>query len=742
VSATPAAAQSAPDNQRPVLTIPKLGAPPRLEDFLDMQPTEDAAHGMVKVDRFVQRSPDDGQPERMKTVAYLGYTDDALHVVYLAFDPTPSEIRAHLIRREDVFAVNDDEVELRLDTFGDGRQSYYFVSNPLGVQLDASWPEFEGKYDQSFDLVWHSRGQRTSDGFVVEMAIPFKTLRFPAGEQQTWGVYVGRWIPRTGEWTFWPPISNRQQSYLAQMARVEGIRPASRPSRIQLIPYASSRAFKVLDTGSPGFIRDRIDPRAGIDAKAVIRNSLVVDATLNPDFSQVESDSPQITVNQRFEVFFPEKRPFFLENAGFFQTPVNLLFTRRIADPQVGAKLTGKAGPWTVGMLVADDEAPGKRVAAGAPARGDRAWAGVGRVSRSVRRGATVGGIVTRRTFSDRENVVGGVDGRWQIDGVWSAEGQLAASRLTAETNAADGRGSAYIASLSRTGRTVTSRTVMEGRSPDFVTALGFVPRVDVHQASHSQTLTFRPAKTLSDWGPTVLAERAWAFDGTPLDWRIRPSMAFSFERSTSATAFAEASHVTLRPGDAPNLARDTEFRPDTWGFDISTSPKPAWSASAALTFGRAINFEPPPGVPPDIGDYADARVTIGLRPFTPLRIENTWLQTALNVSNRRAFSTAIIRSQWSWQFTREWSLRFIGQYESTSADSTLSALTPRRNLNGDVLITRLLNPWTALYVGYNGNAQNVALAESDGVRLLRRTRALDLDGWQLFVKWSHLLQW
>jgi hypothetical protein len=148
VSVAPAYAQSAPGSQRPVLTIPKLAAPPRFEDFLDMRATEDMAHGMVKVDRFVQRWPDDGQPERMKTVAYLGYTDDALHVVYLAFDPKPSEIRAHLIRREDVFAVNDDEVELRLDTFGDGRQSYYFVCNPLGVQLDASWPEFAGKYDQ------------------------------------------------------------------------------------------------------------------------------------------------------------------------------------------------------------------------------------------------------------------------------------------------------------------------------------------------------------------------------------------------------------------------------------------------------------------------------------------------------------------------------------------------------------------------------------------------------------------
>jgi hypothetical protein len=529
------------------------------------------------------------------------------------------------------------------------------------------------------------------------------------------------------------------------MARLDGIRDVSRARGVQLIPYASSRAFRAIDSRNaegPDFVRDRLDPRVGIDAKAVIHNALVVDATLNPDFSQVESDSPQITANQRFEVFFPEKRPFFLENAGFFQTPVNLLFTRRIADPQVGAKLTGKASSWTVGMLVADDEAPGKRVALDDFASGHRAWVGVGRISRSVVRSATIGGLVTRRTFAGRENVVAAVDGRWQVSGVWSAEGQLAGSRLAAARPGPVSRGSAYLAAVSRTGRTVSSRTAFEGRSDDFATDLGFVPRIDVHQASHSQTFTSRPAKTLSDWGPTVLAERTWAFDGTPLDWRVRPSAAFTFERATSATAFAEASHVTLRPGDAPNVVSNTDLRPDTWGFDVSTSPKPAWSASATLTFGRAINFTPPPGVPPDTGDYTDARITVGLRPFTSVRIENTWLQTTLDLEGQRAFRTAIGRTQWSWQFTREWSLRLIGQYESTHTDPGLSTLTPRRNLNGDVLLTRLLNPWTALYVGYNGNAQNLALVDVGGTRSLRRTQSLGLDGWQVFVKWSHLLQW
>jgi len=743
---SPAFGQNPETRERPVLTIPKLLAPPDFADFADMQPSAGSVASMARVDGFVQRWPDDGQPERIKTVAYLGYTDDALHVVYLAYDPSPSQLRAHLIRREDVFAINDDEVELRIDTFGDRRQSYYFVSNPLGVQLDAAWPEFEGQYDQSFDLVWHSRGLRTAGGFVVWMAIPFRSLRFNPGDVQHWGIYLGRWIPRTGEWNFWPPISNRQQSYLQQMARLEGIRGISRGSGIQVIPYAASRAFKAIDTrraGGPAFTRDDFEPRVGVDVKAVLRNALVVDATANPDFSQVESDAPQITANQRFEVFFPEKRPFFLENAGLFQTPINLLFTRRIADPQVGARVTGKIGGWTVGALAADDEAPGKRAGFSDPLLGARAWNGVARISRSLFGQATVGAMFTERALEGRNNTVAGVDARVRFGRVWTADGQYAVSRLARAESADADDGSAYLIALSRNGRTVTSRTELDGRSERFATELGFVPRIDVHEASHSLTYTFRPAATLTDWGPTLLLERAWAHDGTPLDWRARPSLDFNFQRSTSFGGFIDASHVTLRPGDGPNVAGNLALRPATWGVNASTSPRPAWSASIAVARGEAINFAPADGRAPGMGDLASAQVSVAVRPLTPLRIENTWLRTTLDMANRRAFGTDIVRTQWAWQFTREWSVRFIAQYDDTRTDPARSSVAPRRNLNTDLLLTRLINPWTALYAGYNINAQNLALIESErDERILRRTTALAPDGWQVFVKWSHLLRW
>jgi hypothetical protein len=738
-----AGAQTAARPSPPTLVIPRIESAPRLDGFITMRPTDEAVGGMTRVDNFTQRWPDDGKPERFRTVAYLGYTDDALHIVYLAFDPDPAALRAHMLRREDVFAVNDDEVEVRIDTYGDRRQSYYLVANPLGVQLDAAWPEVGGQYDESFDLVWQSRGQRTAEGFVVAMTIPFQSLRFTPADDQVWGIYLGRWMPRTGEWTFWPPISIRQQSFLSQMARLEGIRNVSRGRGIQLIPYASFRAFRALDRrdpSRPSFARDLADPAAGLDAKFIVRDSLVVDATVNPDFSQIESDAPQITTNQRFEVFFPEKRPFFLENAGFLQTPINLMFTRRIADPQLGGKLSGRAGAWSVGALVTDDEAPGKQVRQDDPFSGSRAWVGAARVGRNAFGQSNIGGIVTHRDAPGRRNTVSGLDTRLRFARLWTADGQFAMSRL--ETDAANDTGSAYYAALSRNARTLTTRTLIEGRSSDFATDLGFVPRVGVHTVTQTMNYTLRPAKTVNDWGPSLIAERTWAFDGTPLDWRVRPGLSMNMRRSTSFTAYKEASHVTLRPGDALNVRAPITFRPDTWAITASSSPRPQFGAAFEMTAGKAVNFNPAGALAPDLGAYTRTRLSLSVRPMTQVRIENTWLRAALDTSGEPAFVSNIVRTQWAWQFTREWSVRFIGQYDAVDTDATRSSLAPRRNLNADVLLTRLINPWTALYAGYNGNGQNLELLDNGTNTSLRRTATLRRDGWQVFVKWSHLLRW
>jgi len=180
----------------------------------------------------------------------------------------------------------------------------------------------------------------TPKGYVVLFSIPFKSLRFPPGDSQEWGLFLYRAVPRKNEAGFWPECSSRFATRWPQAAVVDGLERVSPGRNLQGLPYVASRAFATRE------IDRQAEAAIGFDGKAVLKDSIVVDATINPDFSQVESDEPQITVNRRFEVFFPEKRPFFLENQAYFDTPIPLLFTRRIANPLVGGRATGRVGPW------------------------------------------------------------------------------------------------------------------------------------------------------------------------------------------------------------------------------------------------------------------------------------------------------------------------------------------------------------------------------------------------------------
>ena len=363
----------APPVTTPSAVIPHLSKPTTLDDFAGMHPNANAV-GMLHVSELTQRYPNNGTSPSQKTDVYLGYTDDSFFVVFLAFDSDPRRVRARMVRRE--LISDDDNVGFWLDTFDDKHHAYMFYCNPFGVQQDAIFTEDQGPPDTTWDTVWRSKGRVTANGYMVWMAIPFKSLRFRREEVQHWGFALERDIPRANEADFYPWISTNRQTYLGQEAQLDGIQKIEPGRNIQLIPYASFKALHALDTRDPNhatYDNRAADMNVGLDAKVVLHDSLVFDATINPDFSQVESDQPQMTVNQRFEVYFPEKRPFFLENAGFFNTPINLVFTRRIADPSAGARLSGKLDRWAIGAMVADDKSPGKSVTPGDPLYGQRA---------------------------------------------------------------------------------------------------------------------------------------------------------------------------------------------------------------------------------------------------------------------------------------------------------------------------------------------------------------------------------
>ena len=285
------------------LDIPLVTEAPKLADFVSMAPTEAVRSRYATVSGFTQREPQDGAPSSQRTDVYLGYDSKNLYAVFVAHDDEPESVRANLAPRENI--GNDDRVGLLVDTFDDQRTAYGFRSSPLGVQWDARWAEVgRDGFDSSFEAVWYTDAQVTAGGYVVLMTIPFRAMRFPETLAQRWRIQFERLIPRASEESYWPAYSQTVDGRLNQAAVLTGVSDVSPGRNIQVVPYAFVRSFDVLDPnlpGGPGFDEDT-EEEIGLDAKFVLRDSFVLDMTLNPDFSQVESDQPQVTVNERFEV--------------------------------------------------------------------------------------------------------------------------------------------------------------------------------------------------------------------------------------------------------------------------------------------------------------------------------------------------------------------------------------------------------------------------------------------------------
>jgi hypothetical protein len=729
--------------ERPVLDIPRVALPPVLDDYDSPTPGPVGSTQLQHVTGFIQNAPVDGDPASQRTAVYLGYDDSNFYAVFVAHDAQPNLIRANLSRREQT--GSDDIVEVMLDTYSDQRRAYAFVVNPLGIQWDAIWTEGEG-FDSSWDTLWHSQGRRTDYGYVVMMTIPFRSLRFAPLDHQEWGMLLVRDVKRNNETSFWPHVSTRIEGRLNQAATIRGLSGISPGRNVELIPYVTSRSFRLLDpdaTPEPGFVEDAFDADAGMDAKFVVLDNVAIDATVNPDFSQVESDNPQVTVNQRFEVFFPEKRPFFLENAGFFQTTTNLLFTRRIRDPQFGVRTTGKLGRFAFGGLLIDDEAPGKSVPDDDRLRGNRAYVGALRVNRDIYSQSTLGFLLTDRELESSYNRVAAVDTRIRLTDTWDARAEIARS-WARELNGTTFTDPLYNVQFNRNGRHSGTHLHYFDVGADFNAYLGFVPRADIRDLHQQLSYTFRPeGDVLISWGPSFFWQTIWDHQGTRLDWQLQPEIDWELTRQTDLELQYRVRGERLRPEDFSALTENVDFTPWEVQFEIDSKFSNVLGAQLELRTGRAVNFVPPEGELPDLEELREVEFDFVWRPTTAFNISNdyTYAQLVERQSSDIIFENQILRSRWSWQLDRRLSIRAIFQFEKLDANSTLSRLEKERLFNTDVLLTYQVNAWTALYAGYNTNFLNVDLLDTPDGPQVGVTEDLNNDSRQFFVKFSYLLR-
>ena len=302
-----------------------------------------------------ETNPGDNTPPPVKTEMWITHSDSHLYVAARAYDPNPKQIRARLTDRDRAF--QDDFLGVVLDTFNDERRAFEFFVNPFGVQMDLSQSDVTGNEDDSWDAIWDSSGRLTSNGYEVEIAIPFSSLRFPeANGPQTWGIDALRIYPRDQRYRFGlnklPRGSNCYLCNESKMLGFDGIKPGR---NMEFDPTFTAQRLDERNDSNDSFDSDgKADP--GLTMRWGITPGITLNGAINPDFSQVEADAAQLDVNTAFALFYPEKRPFFLEGADLFDTKIQAIYSRNIADPLWGTKLSGKGGKSAFGMIVAQDD--------------------------------------------------------------------------------------------------------------------------------------------------------------------------------------------------------------------------------------------------------------------------------------------------------------------------------------------------------------------------------------------------
>jgi hypothetical protein len=461
---------------------------------------EPAWEQAVKLKVLFEWLPGDNIPALVDTDVLVTYSDKKIYIGFRCFDPEPGKIRAHLMDRDNTDTlIQDDHVSIMIDTFNDERRAFQFRVNPLGVQADANFSELEGYEDFSWDAIWESAGKITDFGYVVEIAIPFNQLRFPHGNQpQTWGFEADRSYPRNVRHRMSTHVRDRNRNcILCQFDKISGFVNLSPGHNLEFDPTITlSRTDKREDFPDGDLETGKFDFQPGITARWGITSNLILNATVNPDFSQVEADVAQLEVNTRFALRYPEKRPFFLEGADFFLTPLEAVFTRTVFDPLWGVKLTGKLGKNAIGVFAAQDEFnnllfPSNQGSA-ATSLEENVFSGVVRYRRDVGAGSTLGLLYTGRTGDDYYNHVAGVDGFLRL----SRTDTLSFQFLHSETDYSDTvseafnqktgvfSGNAFRTELYHNSRNLVFLFRYFDLDADFRADYGFIPRVDYREVT------------------------------------------------------------------------------------------------------------------------------------------------------------------------------------------------------------------------------------------------------------------
>ena len=747
------AALSAANN---TASVPLIDQPLHLSDFAGMAPRADLRGKLSHVSGFIQNQPTDGQPAAEQTEVWIGHTRSTLYFVFICHDSHPNLIRGHLARRENI--LSDDTVAVLLDPFQDRRLGVAFRVNPAGVQADAAWSEANGT-DYSYDTVWDSEGQVTAEGWMALIAIPFRSLRFHSNSPD-WGAVFVRYMPRNSEQDFWPRVAANISGVLSQEGTLKGIEGVSGSHNIQLNPYTlgqNERSLNIIDPTNPYISSRHTESTAGGEAKIILKDSIVVDATLNPDFSDVESEQPQFTVNQRYPVYFPELRPFFLENASYFNTPSNLVYTRNVVHPEYGLRITGKIDRTNIGLLLTDDRQPGQAVAPGDPEYGKHALVAVGRASLDVGKNSNVGLIYTDEEFGHGWNRIGGVDFTARLNQHWTARGLWVLSSTMGDQDSGTpptySAGPGGTLQVQRNGHSFNMDDEFQDVSTGFETQLGFIQSSNFRENHTHSTYQWYPKhKFYQSFGLETNQDIAFDHFGNRVYHYSTFDPFLLLPRKMVFAPLIGQNSDTVNPDNYSGLANFKNFTENFGGIVFRGSPWSQFDFNLQALRSGNVNYNPVTGQPPSLLKQQTVNLQFTVRPVSQLTIDNTYLldRDHSAASGALVYEAQTMRTKVNFQFTRSLSARVIAEYDSTLANPAQTSLLRTKEFASQALLTWLPHPGTAIYIGYSDDLQNLdrslcnrlpgGACDPNNTTPPRAGPMLN-DGRQVFIKASYLFR-
>jgi hypothetical protein len=687
--------------------------------------------GATRVETFFETNPGDNLPASVKTVAYLTYDDRYFYAAFEFFDPDPKSIRAPLGVRDYVPSYTDYGGVI-LDSKHDGKTGILLLANPRNVQYDAVTDDVTGNEDSSYDVYWDSATRIDARGWVLEMRVPFSSLRYAAADPQTWGILLYRNRPRNFRvQMFSAKLPRGSNCFICHSNPLTGLSGLPKGGHLVAAPYASGKDER-LPQGGAGSATPLAPARAraagGIDVKWTPNANNAIDATINPDFSQVESDVAQISTNQRFALFYPEKRPFFLEGLQLYSTPIQAVYTRSITSPRWGGRATGEIGSTSYTVLVTEDRGGGQVIEPGPLSSslvdqdfGSRV--AIGRARYEV--GRSFGSVLV----TDREDAGGGYnrvigpDFQWRPNDSNVLTGQLLLSDtqnpnrpdLIAAWTGQHFVSEAFDLSWNRSTRTWDNSLEAKDFGDGFRADDGFVPQVGFRELKGSTGYSFYPEHAPANHvRPFLFADYVTDQSGAPLLRRVQPGVGVNGIWS----GYAE-----LDLNDDRVRASSQLFNRRQLLYTFNATPVPAFSVSLSGFLGQEIDFD---NVRPGRGGSVVSQFT--LRPTDHLAVDlygtYNWLNVTVGGQTGRLFYADVARVRIVYCFDARTFLRLVGQDVRVDRRPSfyLAAVTPRDDARSlSALFGYRLNWQTVLYLGYDDEK---AIVDTSG-RLLPASRTL-----------------